>query len=857
MNHPSPIEFDCYACRSPVPILEPVWINGVRGSDDVTLASATSTFGVAARKKLNSPAITGAPEDQLRAPLEEYLASLADIIGLTKGTMVLIGETSLADLKTRPDYAVSVKDALVGFIEVKAPSKGADPRKFGDKHDKAQWEKLKSLPNLLYTDGNSFSLWRNGEIDGKVVHLDGDVETSGADLEAPEALLGLISSFLAWEPIPPRSVSELARVSARLCRLLRDEVTEQMDEGNPALTGLAKDWRKLLFPTASDVEFADGYAQAVTFGLLVARAKKIGLAQGLDAAAAELRKTNSLIGTALRLLTDQAENRDALKTSLATLTRVLDKVDWNKVSKGQPEAWLYFYEQFLEVYDNALRKKTGSYYTPPEVVQAMVGMVDEALRSPTRFNRATGLASSDVTIADPAVGTGTYLLGIIRKIASTIEDEQGLGAVPAAVAAAMSRLIGFEIQFGPFAVAQLRMLAELAVLDEKEDATEAPPLRLFVTDTLGNPYAEQEWIPTMLEPLAQSRMEANQIKRSDPITVVIGNPPYKEKAKGRGGWIEAGDGNNAAPLGDWVPPPAWGVGAHTKHLYNLYIFFWRWATWKVFGPNAGSEAYAGLPSGNGAEAKAGIVCFITVAGYLAGDGFQKMREDLRRSADEIWVIDCSPEGHQPGVASRVFQGVQQPVCIVLASRTGKQSPSEPAIVRYRALTAGPRTAKFVDLQNISLDDSGWAVCSSEWRDPFLPASVGAWATFPAIEQCFVDSRSGVMPGRTWVIAPDVSSLKDRWARLTREKDDAKKAALFHPHLRKGKPGDKHVDKHVARGLHGHEQRSSPVSGDTMQAIEPVPYAFRSFDRQYIIPDARLINQANPSLGQGIPTSKSI
>ena len=48
---------------------------------------------------------------------------------------------------------------------------------------------------------------------------------------------------------------------------------------------------------------------------------------------------------------------------------MLDDVDWPTISKGEPEAWLYFYEDFLEVYDNGLRKQTGSYYTPPEVVE--------------------------------------------------------------------------------------------------------------------------------------------------------------------------------------------------------------------------------------------------------------------------------------------------------------------------------------------------------------------------------------------------------------------------------------------------------------------------------------------------------
>lgn len=92
----------------------------------------------------------------------------------------------------------------------------------------------------------------------------------------------------------------------------------------------------------------------------------------------------------------------------------------------------------------------------------------------------------------------------------------------------------------------------------------------------------------------------------------------------------------------------------------------------------------------------GIVCFITVAGFLNGPGFQRMREDLRHTADEIWVVDCSPEGHQPAVASRIFQGVQQPVCIVLAARTGRRG-GVLARVRYRALPTGRREEKFAAL----------------------------------------------------------------------------------------------------------------------------------------------------------------
>lgn len=791
---------------------------------------AISAFGAEAKRKLNNPVATGEPEDQLRGPLEVLLKALAEIESPLASKLTLVGESSIVELKSRPDYAVTVANSLVGFIEVKAPGKGADPRRFKDKHDKEQWEKLRSLPNLLYTDGESFGLWRDGEHAG-LVRLDGDIGTAGAKLSAPAAFLPLIRDFLGWQPIPPRSPRDLAEITARLCRLLRDEATEELARGLPALTSLGNDWRTLLFPDADDAKFADGYAQAVTFGLLMARSRGISLSGGLDAVAKALGQ-QTLIGVALRLLTEEIEVQTALKTSLSTLTRVLDAVDWSVISKGDSEAWLYFYEAFLEVYDNDLRKKTGSYYTPPGVVSAMVRLTNEALIE--RFHIPSGFASAQVTVADPAVGSGTFLLGVLRSIADSVQASQGEGAVPAAIQAANKRLIGFEIQFGPFAVAQLRLFAELVQLEHDPLAAQVP-LRLFVTDTLGDPNEIEHNIPGILKVLSQSRAEANRIKAHDRITVVIGNPPYKEKAKGRGGWVENGVGKIRAPLEDWMPPPEWHVGAHAKHLRNLYVYFWRWAAWKVFGPRPNTPD------------RAGIVCFITVAGFLAGPGFQKMRDDLRRSCDEIWIIDCSPEGHQPEVNSRIFQDVQQPVCIVLASRTPNNDPAVPARVRFRALPKARRDEKFAVLASLGLNDAGWVDVAAGWRDPFLPAATGVWATFPKLSELAGDAGSGVMPGRTWVIAPDVQSLERRWMCLIEERNPTRKADLFHPHLLKEGLGDRHVGKVLSDGLGTLPFRDVSVEKDTQAMLPAVRYGFRSFDRQWIIADKRLINRPNPNL----------
>jgi len=122
------------------------------------LDTAIAAFGAATKAKLANRAASGAPEDQLRAPLEDLVKAVALLSGIAK--VSLVGETTLADLSTRPDYAVTVWNALTGFMEIKAPGKGADPRRFTDDHDKKQWAKLKTLPNLIYTDANSFSLWQ-------------------------------------------------------------------------------------------------------------------------------------------------------------------------------------------------------------------------------------------------------------------------------------------------------------------------------------------------------------------------------------------------------------------------------------------------------------------------------------------------------------------------------------------------------------------------------------------------------------------------------------------------------------------------------------------------------------------------
>ena len=83
-----------------------------------TLQDAVARFGQSAKGKLNNPSADGELEDQLRAPFEQLLADLAAFTGHAAGAVVAVGESSSAELRTRPDYAVTVHGALAGFVEI-------------------------------------------------------------------------------------------------------------------------------------------------------------------------------------------------------------------------------------------------------------------------------------------------------------------------------------------------------------------------------------------------------------------------------------------------------------------------------------------------------------------------------------------------------------------------------------------------------------------------------------------------------------------------------------------------------------------------------------------------------------------
>ncbi len=765
------------------------------------------------------------PEDQLK-PL---VGSLIKRVGAVVGDVNWRTEVHPDNVAGRPDLGITLNGLLVGHVELKRPGLGACPEDFTGPN-KTQWGRFKELPNLIYTDGSEWSLYHSGKLSWKRVRISDDIRLGSAALFQQESLAQfdqLLRSFLTWEPIVPGTAQGLAEFLAPLTRILRDEVRAELGRADSPLRTLATEWGRLLFPGANDDQFADAYAQTLTYALLLARlegAENLRPAMAADA----LRVEHALLAEALSLM-EVPSVREKLLMPVELLERAIAAVDSIQFQQHD-DHWLYFYENFLGAYDPKLRKDRGVYFTPVEVVRCQVRLAGEILK--TRFSKPLSFADDGVTVLDPAVGTGTYPLAVLEHAASAVRDLYGPGAVPQRLAALADRLHAFELLVGPYSVAHLRIAQRL-----RENGVVGHTPRVYLTDTLESPNQLPEFTATMMqEQISLERERAQEVKRAVPVVVCIGNPPYdreqrdpdSDEGRCKGGWVRYGDDGDSEPaiLEDFLAPArAVGAGVHLKNLYNDYVYFWRWALWKVFDSTDDP----------------GIVTFITASSYLQGPGFVGMRRKMREVFDELWIIDLEGDSLGARKTDNVF-AIRTPVAIAVGARYGPPSPDTPAKVRKVKLTGSERE-KLETLDSVeSFDDLKWRDCSHDWDAPFYPVGIGAYFDWPAVTDVFPWQQSGVKAGRTWPINPERRSLEGRWRQLV-SSDPNRRQVLF-----VDRPtGRKATDSPPAL-LPGAEK---PPSVSQLSSTAVVPYvsrySYRSFDRQYVFADARLIDRPGPPI----------
>jgi hypothetical protein len=816
--------------------------------------STLETFAEALKAKFALPG-AASPEDQLKPLVADLIVSAGTAYGLTVETRT---ETHLSDHMVRPDIAIYVGGLICGYVELKAPGLGADAPRLTGKHNKEQWAKLKGLPNLIYTDGREWALYRSGDRpDGQpIVRLHDDPATKGksATLQADaDGLERLLRDFLGWKPSVPHNPSGLAKYLAPLTRFLRSEVEAALAVPGSAVELLANEWRQFFFPDSDNAKFADAYAQTVTYAMLLAR---LSGAQKLDPveAAKTLDKNNGLLARTLELL-GQKEARAELSVGFEMLQRSLEALDPHDFLKSKPDLWLYFYENFLAEYDPKLRKDYGVYYTPREVVELQVRLASELLEK--RFGKKLGFADDGVVFLDPAVGTGTYPVAAVKHGLEKVRARSGPGAVPARARQMAENLHAFEVLVGPYAVAHLRLTQALEGAMNDAKAAGQPEekldkrLNIYLADTLESPnVAPPGGFDLTHKALTDEHEAARKVKQGGEVLVCLGNPPYDRGKRAedgtksdKGGWVRFGDkgqgkidlktgavveGNEKErPIFEDFLEPARlsGKGLNLQVVFNDYVYFWRWALWRLFEK----------------QKNGGIVSFITASSYISGPGFAGMREVLRRTFEECWILDLGGDNLGARKTPNVFS-IQIPVAIAMGYRKSAASPQSPAKVWYAKIEADSRSEKLARIAGLGdLASVKWILCQSDWQSPLLPKGQGAYFDWPRLTDLFPYHSAGSVFYRSWPIGETTDVLSARWLRLRDTKPGLRK-----PLFKESR--DRKVTYTVSSPeLPGYGEPSIYSLTSTSPATNMRAYGFRTLDRQQCLLDLRCGDYLRPAL----------
>jgi predicted helicase len=402
-------------------------------------------------------------------------------------------------------------------------------------------------------------------------------------------------------------------------------------------------------------------------------------------------------------------------------------------------------------------------------------------------------------------------------------------------------MYGFEILVGPYAVAHLRLSQTL----EGSGATISDRLKIYLADTLERPNATPPGGLTLTyKALTQEHEAARKVKNEGEILVCLGNPPYDREQRSdedlerqrKGGWGRYGDQVQGAAKGhkqgehpifeDFLEPARKaGKGLNLQVIFNDYVYFWRWALWRLF-----EQQQCG-----------GIISFITAASYLSGPGFVGVREVMRRTFDEMWILDLGGDNLGARKTPNVFS-IQIPVAIAMGVRGKTPQPQKPANVWYSRIDGPTREHKLSTLESISeLKDVEWLACPTDWHAPFLPQGKGAYFDWPRVTQLFPYHTAGAVYYRSWPIAETKEVLKARWKRLV-SSGAGERSSLFK------QSRDRKIDYVVNNpNLPGYDESSIDKLKTTTKEPNCIRYAFRSYDRQYAYYDFRLGDFLRPAL----------
>jgi predicted helicase len=530
-----------------------------------------------------------------------------------------------------PDFLVMQGALEIGHIEAK--DIGVSLNKVEKTPQMARY--FNALGNLILTDYIEFRWYVQGEL--RLTASLGTIDKKKkfkVDAEGIQPVEHLWRQFLLTKVPQVTTPKDLAKRMAGLAQLIRDAIKTALNDVDRGgmLRQQLESFQKVLIRDLTSEQFADMYAQTICYGLFAARCNTDNPQSfSRETAAFKLPKTNPF----LRSIFGQIAGPDLderITWAVDTLGNILQQTDMTEILKEfgkrtrKEDPVVHFYETFLAEYDPKMRESRGVYYTPEPIVSYLVKSVDYILKH--KFKIPKGLADSkkivipnpkgegniethQVLILDPAVGTATFLHGVIDHIYDNFKAQKGMWSSYVSQHL-LPRLFGFELLMAPYTVAHMKLGLQLQELGY--DFTSDERLRVYLTNTLQEAF-QLPPADGFMNRIRDEAEAAKEIKQDVPVMVVLGNPPYSYQSLNTDPWI-------VGLVKDYYQVDGKSLGERNpKGLLDDYVKFIRFAQHRV------------------SETGYGIVALITNHGYLDNPTFRGMRQNLMQTFDEIYVLD--------------------------------------------------------------------------------------------------------------------------------------------------------------------------------------------------------------------------
>ena len=363
------------------------------------------------------------------------------------------------------------------------------------------------------------------------------------------------------------------------------------------------------------------------------------------------------IDTVVQALTSQRFNRHEFFRPLDRFYRAIETTAETIEDYAEKQGFLNtVYENFFQGFAVKMADTHGIVYTPQPIVDFMVRSVETILDQ--EFGRS--LADDSVHVLDPFVGTGNFILRVMRHL----QEIGKLSCLPDKYA---HELHCNEIMLLPYYIASMNIEHEYYELTEKY----VPFRGICLVDTFD--LAEDRQLPLFV-PENTKRVE-NQ--KDTPMVVIIGNPPYNA------GQVNENDNNKNRTYETMNKQVRKTYAKDSKatlknSLYDPYVKAIRWAADRI-------------------GEREGIIAFVTNNSFIDGMSFDGMRKHLAEDFDALYILDLGGNARK-GLAvsdANVF-GIRVGVSINLFVKT--KSSTDTRIYYYRTDDLWDKKRKFNFLQ---------------------------------------------------------------------------------------------------------------------------------------------------------------